>query len=75
MGGTGDAFSFGDKPKGMHRRTYDRLVEEIENLRLEFYGGLAGRFKFPGFENPDDLLEGDLGYRRRRSYQHRNASD
>src|SRR5436305_48902 len=32
LGGTGDAFSFGSKPKGMHRRTYERLVEEIENL-------------------------------------------
>jgi hypothetical protein len=31
--GTGDAFSFGSKPKGMHQRTYKRLIVELENLR------------------------------------------
>jgi hypothetical protein len=30
--GTGDAFSFGSKPQGMHRRTYERLVERIEKI-------------------------------------------
>jgi hypothetical protein len=74
LGGTGDVFDFGGKPKGMHLRTYERLVAQLENLECDFWGGFAVQFRFPGFENPDDLEENDLGYRKRRSYQRRNAS-
>src|SRR5260370_28358055 len=69
--GTGDAFSFGSKPKGMHQRTYKRLIVELENLRWAFYSCLAVQFKFTGFEDPDALEEDDLGYRKPRSYHRR----
>jgi hypothetical protein len=45
--GRGSAFSYGTKPKGMHRRTYQRLVGELEHLRRTFYGCLAGHYRFP----------------------------
>ena len=67
-------FSFGPKPKGMHWRTYRRLVAELGDLRCEFYGCLAVQYRFKGFEHSDDLEEGDLGYRKVRPYRRRNAS-
>lgn len=70
LGGTTDAFSFASKPKGMHSRTYERLLEELRDLKLALYGHLAVRFKFPGFENPE---EGDLGCRKPRPYRRRVA--
>jgi hypothetical protein len=59
----------------MHWRTYKRLIAELDSLRGAFYGGLAVRFRFPGFENPDDLQGGDLGYRKPRSYRRHQASE
>src|ERR1700719_3833263 len=73
LGGTGDAFSFGSKPKGMHQRTYKRLIVELENLRWAFYSCLAVQFRFKGFEDPDALEEDDLGYRKPRSYHRHTA--
>jgi hypothetical protein len=73
LGGIGEAFSFGSKPKGIHHRTYKRLIMKLEDLRCDFYGCLAVQFRFKGFENPDDLEEGDLGYRKPRSYRRRTA--
>jgi hypothetical protein len=61
LGGTGDAFSFGSKPKGMHQRTYKRLIVELQNLRWAFYSCLAVQFRFKGFEDPDALEEEILG--------------
>jgi hypothetical protein len=71
---TGDAFSFESKPKGMHWRTYNRLTNELGDLRCQFYGSLAVQFRLPGFEHPEDLEEDDLGYRKPRAYHRRNAS-
>jgi hypothetical protein len=72
--GTGDAFSFGSKPKGMHWRTYKRVTNELRELRWAFLGGLAVQFRLPGFEHPRDLEEDDLGYRKKRAYHRRDAS-
>jgi hypothetical protein len=74
LGGTGGAFTYGPKPKGMHGRTYRRLVDELQNLKCEYFGSLAVQFKLPGFEHPDQLEEDDLGYRKVRPYRRRTAS-
>ena len=66
LGGTGSAFTPGPRPKGMHRRTYDRLVKQLQQLRLESLGCLAVEFRFPGFDDPE---EGDLGYYKPRPYR------
>ena len=52
----------------MHRATYERLRQELQDLRQAFFGDLAVRFRFPGFEHSSSLHEGDLGYRKKRSY-------
>jgi hypothetical protein len=58
----------------MHWRTYRRLVAELGDLRWEFYGCLAVEFRFDGFEHPEGLEEGDLGYRQVRPYRRRNLA-
>jgi hypothetical protein len=35
--GTGSAFGYGARPKGMHHRTYERLVREQVRLKRQFY--------------------------------------
>jgi hypothetical protein len=74
LGGRRYAFSYGPKPKGMHGRTYRRLIEQLQNLKCEYFGCLAVQFKFPGFEHPEQLEEDDLGYRKVRPYRRRTAS-
>jgi len=37
LGGTGWAWDHGPRPKGMHRRTYERLVSEQMSLKLQYY--------------------------------------
>jgi hypothetical protein len=66
--GRGSAFSYGAKPKGMHRRTYQRLVGELERLRRTFYGCLAGHSRIPGYQ---DREEGDIGFWKPRPYRRR----
>lgn len=73
FGGTRDAWSFRSKPKGMHRRTYKRLIAKLGDLTCQFYGCLAVQFRLPGFEHPDELEEHDIGYRKKRAYHRRNA--
>ncbi|MBV8069951.1 MAG: hypothetical protein JO270_08610 [Acidobacteriaceae bacterium] len=50
------------------------MTGELSQLKLAAYGYMAVRFKFSGFENVEDLDEGDLGYRKRTPYR-RSAGD
>jgi hypothetical protein len=40
-------------------------VAELQDLKCDFFGFIAVRFNFPGFEHPDQLEEDDLGYRQK----------
>jgi hypothetical protein len=55
LGVSGNAFSYGPRPKGMHEPTYRRLVKELQNLKCEYFGCLAVPFNFPAFEHPEQL--------------------
>jgi hypothetical protein len=58
-----------------HPRVWGTICDrrKLATFRGAFYGRLAVQFRFRGFEDPDDLQAGDLGYRRPRSYRRHQA--
>jgi hypothetical protein len=55
----------------MHRRTYDRLLRELQKLRRQYFGAGAEYF---GLRNFDDAEEDDVGYRKKRAKPKKGAA-